>query len=72
MEKVAQCDVIKMKEMRGEVEKKPPKKIWIITHFYDVICLFFSDFFHLHVTPTFICKFPMSICYAAHTVRPYV
>ena len=26
MEKVVQCDVIKMREMRGEVGKKPPKK----------------------------------------------
>ena len=26
MEKVAQCDVIKMREMSGEVGKKPPKK----------------------------------------------
>ena len=47
MVEVAQCDVIKMKEMRGEVGKKNPKKILIITHFYDVTCLFLSDFLHL-------------------------
>ena len=33
------CDVIKMREMRGEVRKKTPKKIWIIPHFYDVTWL---------------------------------
>ena len=47
MEKVAQCDVIKMRETRGEVGKKPNKKRWIITHFYDVTCLFLSDFLYL-------------------------
>ena len=31
MKKVAQCDVIKMREMRGEVGKKPPKK-WMHNH----------------------------------------
>ena len=30
------CDVIKMREMRGEMEKKTPKKRLIIPHFYDV------------------------------------
>ena len=30
------CDVIKMREMRGEVGKKPLKERWIIPHFYDV------------------------------------
>ena len=29
------CDVIKMRKMRGEVEKKP-KKRWRIAHFYYV------------------------------------
>ena len=29
-------------EMRGEVGKKPPKKEWIITNFYDVTCCFFK------------------------------
>ena len=33
MENVAQCDVIKMRKMRGEVGKKPIKKIWIIPDF---------------------------------------
>ena len=33
-------DVIKIREMRGEVEKKTSKK-WIIPHFYDVTYLIF-------------------------------
>ena len=33
------CDVIKMREMRGEVGKKTPKKRWIIPHFYDVTAI---------------------------------
>ena len=33
------CDVIKMREMRGEVGKKTPKKRWIIPHFCDVTWL---------------------------------
>ena len=40
MDKVAQYDVIKTRKMRGEVGKKPPKKRLIITHFYDITCLF--------------------------------
>ena len=32
----------KMREMRGEVGKKPLKKRWIIPHFYDVTCWFFE------------------------------
>ena len=35
------CDVIKMKEIRGEMVKKIPKKRWIIPHFYDVTRLIF-------------------------------
>ena len=31
-----------MREMRGEVGKKTPKKRWIITHFYDVTWLIFE------------------------------
>ena len=27
---------MKMREMRGEVGKKTPKKKWIFPHFYDV------------------------------------
>ena len=42
MEKIAQCDVIKIWEMRGEVGKKTPKQRWLITHFYDVTCLIFE------------------------------
>ena len=34
-------DVIKMREMRGEVEKKTLKKL-IIPHFYDVTWLIFE------------------------------
>ena len=30
------CDVIKIRQMRGEWKRKPLKKRWIITHFYDV------------------------------------
>ena len=36
------CHVIKMREMRGEVEKKTPKKRWIVPHFYDVKWLIFE------------------------------
>ena len=35
-------DVIKMREMRGEVGKKTPKKRWIISHFYDVTWLIYE------------------------------
>ena len=35
-------DVIKMREMRGEVGKKTSKKRWIITYFYDVTWLIFE------------------------------
>ena len=30
------CDVIKMREMKGEVGKKTSKKRWKIPYFYDV------------------------------------
>ena len=36
------CDVLKIREMRGEVGKKTPKKIWIIPHFYDVTWMIFK------------------------------
>ena len=35
-------DVINMRETRGEVGKKTPKKRWIIPHFYDVTWLIFE------------------------------
>ena len=41
--KLTKNDVIKMREMRGEVGKKTAKKKrWIITHFYDVKCQIFE------------------------------
>ena len=30
------CDVIKMREMRGELGKKIPKKRWIILNFFPL------------------------------------
>ena len=36
-----QCDVIKMREIRGEVWRKPLKKRWLIPHFYDVTWIIF-------------------------------
>ena len=33
-----------MREMRGEVGKKPLKKRWIIPHFYDIAWLIFEYF----------------------------
>ena len=44
--KYCQCDVIKLREMRGKVGNKPPNKEikGIITHFYDVTCHFLGDF----------------------------
>ena len=43
------CDVIKLKEMRGEVGKKTPKKIWIISHFYDVTWMIFETILALSI-----------------------
>ena len=39
MNKVAQCDVIKMKEMRGEVGKKTPKNnpSFLLRHMADLL-----------------------------------
>ena len=39
MTKNQPCDVIKMREIRGEFQRKPIKKKWMITHFYDVTWL---------------------------------
>ena len=36
-------DVIKMREMKGEVRKTTNKKRWIIPHFYDVTRLIIVD-----------------------------
>ncbi len=44
MKKVAQYDFIKMREMRGEGGKKPLKKEMDNNSFYDVTCLFLTDF----------------------------
>ena len=41
MEKVVKCDVIKMREMRGGVGKKPPKKE-MDNHSFDITCLIFE------------------------------
>ena len=38
------CDVIKMREKRGEVGKKTPKNRWI-NNFYDVTWLIFETLF---------------------------
>ena len=36
------CDVRKMRDIREEVGKKPPKKRWITIYFYDVTWLIFE------------------------------
>ncbi len=42
--KSQQCDVIKMKEMRGEVGKNPRNNGWTIPHFYDITWFIFESF----------------------------
>ena len=42
-----QCDVIKMREMRGEVRTKTPKKVMDNPSFHDVIWKTFYTIWHL-------------------------